>query len=141
MMGRVSFDLYAFPAPGPATVAEALQLLEADEAGGCLRFDSDTGERLPRPGPQMAKFIEELERRWPSLDDDPDSPWACWPLGAPIVGGGTGFNIRWSYAASVAPAIVEIAARHNVIIYDPQADQLIQPAPSQPARRLFKRRG
>jgi hypothetical protein len=140
MMGRVSFDLYAFPAPGPATVAEALQLLEADEAEGSPRFDSDTGERLPRPGPQMAKFIEELERRWPSLDDDPDSPWASWPLWAPIVGGGTGFNIRWSYAASVAPAIVEIAARHNVIIYDPQADQLIQPAPSQSARRLFKRR-
>src|SRR5215472_4794500 len=59
--------------------------------------------------------------------DDPDgSPWSSWPLWQPIVGGGTGLNIGWSYAASVAPTIVEIAARHNVIIYDPQADQLIQ---------------
>lgn len=132
----MSFDLYAFPAPGPTTVAEAHQFLEADEAEGRPRFDRDTGEWLPRPGPQMARFIEELERRWPSLDDDPEdcSPWSSWPLWQPMVGGGTGFNIRWSYAASVAPVITEIASRHNVIIYDPQADELILPPPSQPAR-------
>jgi hypothetical protein len=137
----VTFDLYAFPASGPATVAEVCQLLAAEDAEGTLRFDSDTGEWLPRPGPEMARFLEELQRRWPLLEHDPDgSPWSSWPLWQPIAGGGTALNIGWSQAALVTPAIVEIAARTKVIIYDPQAGQLIHPPPGHPARRLFKRR-
>lgn len=139
--GRVSFDLYAFPAPGPATIPEVRQLLEAEDAEGTLRFDSETGEWLPRPGPQMARFVKMLERRWPSLEDDPDgSPWSSWPLWQPIADGGTALNIGWSYAASVLPAILQIAANTNVIIYDPQADRLTHPPPAQPGRRLFRRR-
>ena len=76
----------------------------------------------------MARFLSELEQRWPSLDEDPDgSPWSTWPLWQPDAGGGTGLNIRWSYAASVMPEILKIAGRHNVIIYDPQAGQVIHP--------------
>ena len=76
----------------------------------------------------MARFMDELERRWPSLGDDPDgSPWSSWPLWQPVAGGGTALNIGWSFAASVPPVILEIAARTGVIIYDPQADQLIYP--------------
>ena len=54
-------------------------------------------------------------------------------------GWGTGLNIRWSYAASMLPAISEIAARTNVIIYDPQASELIRPPAGRPGRRIFKR--
>ncbi len=122
----MSFDLYAFPASGPMTVPEVHQLMEAEEAED-RRFDSDTGNWLPQPSQEMVKFLDELERRWPSLDDDPDgSPWSSWPLWQPV-GGGTALNIGWSRAASVMPAILEIAARNDVTIYDPQADQLIRP--------------
>ena len=38
-------------------------------------------------------------------------------------------------------AILEIAARIYVIIYDPQDDQLIHPPRGNPVRRLFNRRG
>ena len=120
----MSFDLYTFPAPGPTTVAEARQLLVTED----LRFDSEAGAWLPSPGPEMAAFIDELEDRWPSLDDDPDgSPWARWPLWQPAGGGGTALNISWSFVDSTVPAILEIAAHANVIIYDPQTDELSRP--------------
>lgn len=89
MMGAVSFDLYAFPAPGPGAGPEARQLLETAGVEN-RRFDHDTAEWFPRPGPEMATFMDELERRWPSLEGDPDgSPWASWPLWQPVAGGGT----------------------------------------------------
>ena len=123
----MSFDLYAFPASGPRTVLEVHQLLEADEVEN-LRFDYDSARWFPQPGPQMAAFVDELERRWPSLDTDPDgSPWSSWPLWQPTVGGGTALNISWSAADSVLTAILEIAARAKVIIYDPQSDEVIHP--------------
>ena len=40
IMESVTFDLYAFPHPGPRTILEARQLLEARGEG--LRFDSET---------------------------------------------------------------------------------------------------
>jgi hypothetical protein len=128
MMGPVSFDLYAFPASGPRTVSDVRQLLDAEVEN--LQFDHDTARWLPPPGPQMAAFIDELERRWPSLDSDPDnSPWSSWPLWQPTAGGGTALNISWSAAASVPPAILDIAARAGVIIYDPQSDAVIRLPP------------
>ncbi|MGI8445990.1 MAG: hypothetical protein ACR2MP_02150 [Streptosporangiaceae bacterium] len=84
--------------------------------------------------------MNELQRRWPSLDDDPDSsPWSSWPLWQPVAGGGTGLNISWSHAAVVMTAILEIAVRSNVVIYDPQDDRLIPPRQRRQARRLFNR--
>ena len=70
-------------------------------------WDSEAGTWLPSPGPEMAAFMDELERRWPSLNDDPDaSPWASWPLWQPAGGGGTALNISWSFVDSTAPAIL-----------------------------------
>jgi hypothetical protein len=124
----VSFDLYAFPTPGPATLPEVHRLIETDEPKDRW-FDSDAGTWLPPPGPEMAVFMGELEDRWISMDDDDtdSSPWSSWPLWQPVAGGGTALNIRYSYAASMMPAILEIAAHTNVIIYDPQTNRLIQP--------------
>jgi hypothetical protein len=120
----VSFDLYAFPAPGPATVAEARKLLKNED----LSWDSEAGTWLPSPGPEMAAFMDELERRWPSLNDDPDdSPWASWPLWQPAEGGGTALSISWSFVDSTVPAILEMAARADMIIYDPQTGELTRP--------------
>ena len=60
----------------------------------------------------MARFLDELERQWPSLEEDPDgSPWSNYPLWFPVMGGGTAFSIRWSRADEMRKAILEIAAR------------------------------
>jgi hypothetical protein len=120
----VSFDLYAFPPTGPRTVSEVRQLLDAEEQGLITGAD----DALPPLGPEMARFKDEIERRWPSLEDDPDnSPWSVSPDWQPMTGGGTGFAVGWSRADETYTAIVEIAARTNVIIYDPQGPEVILP--------------
>jgi hypothetical protein len=80
----------------------------------------------------MGRFLDELERRWPSLEEDPyGSPWSCSPLWQPAIGGqaieAIGMAIRWSRTEKMYPAIVEIAAGSNVIIYDPQVPEVICP--------------
>jgi hypothetical protein len=120
----VSFDLYVFPPAGPRTVAEVFQLLDAEEQ----RLASRAGNPLPPPEPGMVRFLAELERRWPSLEDDPDgSPWSSWPLWEPMLGGGTALNISWSRADEMYEAILQIAARTRVIIYNPQIPEVVPP--------------
>lgn len=70
----MSFDLYVFPPSGPATVDQVHALMEAEEQ----RISNEPGLPDLPPGPQTAKFLAELERRWPGLDaEDPDtSPWS-----------------------------------------------------------------
>jgi hypothetical protein len=120
----VSFDLNAFPPSGPRTVWEVRQLLDAEEQ----RLVTGADDPLPPFGPEMARFVDEIKRRWPSLEDDPDSsPWSVSPGWQPMTGGGTGCNIIWSRADEMYTAILEIAARANVIIYDPQVPEVILP--------------
>jgi len=89
----------------------------------------------------MARFVAELEGRWPGLDEDPDgSPWSSWPLWQPILGGGTGLNISWSQAEPMRAAILEVATSANVIVYDPQSGEVIAPARPGTVRGLFRRR-
>jgi hypothetical protein len=57
----VSFDLSVFPPPGPATVTEVRRLQDAEEQRLIHSVDSAP---FP-PWPQMARFLDEVERRWP----------------------------------------------------------------------------
>lgn len=117
----MSFDLRVYPPSGPTTLDEVDQPASADG-------DAPMDEEYPPPGPEMASFLAELERGWPSAEDDLDaSPWSSWPLWRPITGGGTDLNIRWPNAATMLAAILEIAARTNVIVFDPQSGQVILP--------------
>jgi hypothetical protein len=123
MMDCVSFHLEAFPPSGPRTVPEVLQLLHAEEQ----RLISGTDDALPPFGPEMTQFVDEIKRQWPPRKDDPDSPWKVSPDWKPMTGGGTGFVIVWSRADEMYTAILEIAARTNVIIYNPQFGEVIIP--------------
>ena len=76
----------------------------------------------------MARFVDEIKRRWPSLEDDPNSsPWSISPNWQPTTGAGAGVNIVWARANEMYMAILEIAARTNVIIYDPRVPEVILP--------------
>jgi hypothetical protein len=44
-----------------------------------------------------------------------------------MLGGGTGLAIRWSQAAAMRTAILDIAASANVIVYDQQSGEVIVP--------------
>jgi len=118
----MSFDLRVYPPSGPATLDEVYRLAEADE-------EAPSDEQRPPPAPEMAGFLAELERGWPSFEDDFEaSPWSSWPLWQPISGGGTELNIRWPHAGTMLAAILEIAARTNVIVFDPQSGQVFLPS-------------
>ena len=132
----MSFDLNVFPPTGPTTLAEVHLMQETDEG-----LEGGPGNGSSSPDPEMAAFIDQLERRWPSLEADPGaSPWSS-SVWLPPAGAGTELNIQWHYAEAMRPAILQIAARANVIVYDPQADELIFPTQRTATRRLFKRRG
>jgi hypothetical protein len=120
----MSFDLYVFPPSGPQTVEQVRHLLEEEER----RLGDGDDTALPPPGPQMARFLDELETRWPSLDEDPDgSPWSSWPLWQPMLGGGASLSIRWSQVEVVWAAILDIAKSANVVVYDQQSGEVISP--------------
>jgi hypothetical protein len=78
----VSFDLQAFPPSGPRTVSEVRRLLDAEER----RLVTGTDDPLPPLGPEMTWFVDEIKRRWPSLQDDPGSPWSVSPDMQPATG-------------------------------------------------------
>jgi hypothetical protein len=139
MICNVSFDLYVFPPEGPQTVEEIRGLMEAEEQR-LVAGESDTDELPAPPGPEIERFMAELEAQWPSLETDPDSsPWASWPLWQPV-GRGTALNIRWSQADTMRPAIIALAQQCNVVVYDPQSDEVFVPTSLETRRTWFKRR-
>jgi hypothetical protein len=119
----MSFDLQAFPPSGPRTVPDVRRLLAAEEQ----RLITGIGNPLPPFGREMTRFVDEMKQRWPSLEDDPDSPWSVSPDWQPTTGGGIDLAIVWSRADDMRTAILEIAAHANVIIYDRQVPEVILP--------------
>lgn len=93
-------------------------------------LESDEAES-PSTG-RLRAVIDECSSRWPFYDDSgdevADAPWASWPLagdvGLPVIE----LNIRWDHAKEMLPALVEIADRCGVVLYDPQEDQLHLPS-------------
>ncbi len=118
----MSFDLNVFPPTGP-TLAQ-VHLMQKTGQG----LEGSPGDGNSSSDPEMAAFIDQLERRWPTLEEDPvASPWSS-SLWLPPAGAGTELNIQWQHAGVMRPAILQIAAHTKVIVYDPQSDELILPA-------------
>ncbi len=105
--GRVSFHLQAFPPSGPRTVLEVRQLLDAEEQ----RLITGTDDSLPPFGPEMTTQAVHGPFR---------------PAGnqRQVAGPALPSSGR---ADEVYTAILEIATRANVIIYDPQAGEVTLP--------------
>jgi hypothetical protein len=129
----VSLDLYVFDGDVPD-----------DEAtiGEWLEDDSRWGASLT---PRLATFVDELERRYPSLDDDPDnSPWASWPLTQTMVDGRCcGFNIVWSQSERMSAEMRSLCGEHGLTLYDPQESVVLRPGASSdgPTKRRWWNRG
>lgn len=122
----MSFDLYVFPADGPATeeqcqrvLAELEQLLSAGQQPGAV---------LPPPETDMASFISDLEQQYPWDEDNFDSvPWASWPLWEPVGRGGTALHIRWPFAGTMAEEICFAALDYGLLVYNPQDGTVFNP--------------
>ena len=133
----MSFDLYVFDRDLPDDPVAVGELLEDDHNdGGPL-------------SPALAELLDELERRYPDLDDDPDaSPWSSWPLQDEVANGtGVALTIRWSRAEQMSAELRALANERGLFIYDPQAGVVIRPTgPAEHEtganvrRRLWRRR-
>jgi hypothetical protein len=91
---------------------------DPDEPPSSLLMSVAEMRAAPPPGPEWA---EEMQRKRPSPED---SPWAAT---LSPTGSGIALSLTWSNVAAVAPEIVALAARANLIVYDPQEDRVFIP--------------
>jgi hypothetical protein len=77
----------------------------------------------------VAGFFDALRARYPDIDTASDaevdeSPWAS---GFEVSDDHVLLNIRWKAPDDVIMAIVELAAEHGLVLYDPQGDEVHLP--------------
>lgn len=120
----MSFDLAVWFEDRPITALEA-----ASRFLDWCEGDGEPGE----PRPEVAAFLAELTARFPDLtaDNYASSPWSA-PLtvGEDVVLASAVFP----RAAEVCRAVLELAGRHRLVVFDPQSGTVLNPPPAEPAR-------
>ncbi|WP_285577339.1 hypothetical protein [Actinoallomurus iriomotensis] len=109
---EVSFELGVWREDGPVTAEDAgdryEQVAEQEPPGG-------------EPDQQVAAFHQELTSRFPDLDDLPDeddsSPWMDY---LDLSADGVFMKIAFSRVEEMVPYVIELAAEHGLVCYDPQ---------------------
>jgi hypothetical protein len=84
----------------------------------------DDGPTEPRP--ELLAFIREITGRYPDLMDLPeheidDGVWSDGPLTGNASGPLLYLGLVWSRVDEVVPFLVEVAAKHRLVVYDPQS--------------------
>ena len=87
---------------------------------------------LEGENPAVRAFYDDLTKRWPELDTVPDEkvddadycPWSCAisHSGMAVV-----VSCVWPKSDDVAAFVQGLAAKHQLILYDPQADKVHLP--------------
>jgi hypothetical protein len=113
----------------PATAETYAQLCE-----GKL---SPTGQ-----SPRIESFYRELVQRWPEIDTVPDDkiddhdfcPWSCAldHSGMHVIA-----SCVWSKADAVTEFFEELAGKHGLVFYDPQADRVKTSGTASPAKKKW----
>jgi hypothetical protein len=121
----MSFDLFVWKAPVPASAAEGNALL--------ARFYEQGESELFARSEDLLQFREELLSEYPALEDLPDdridepgfSPWAATPSESDQL---VEIAITWQSAGdAVALRIVELAKKHRLVLFDPQGPDVHSP--------------
>jgi hypothetical protein len=78
------------------------------------------------PSPAIHGFVDELLRRWPSLEEPGGaaSPWAG-PVLDDAMGPFVYFTLTWSGAQQAVPTIAQIARDRGLVCYDPQRETAV----------------
>jgi hypothetical protein len=81
---------------------------------------------------QVAAFYDELTKKWPEIDTVPDEkiddhdycPWSCAidHSGMHVI-----TSCVWSKGQDVGEFVEQLAARHGLLLYDPQEDAVKLP--------------
>ena len=96
---------------------------DPDEAEGLLQPYHEKGDDSAfEPSPDIARMADELRERFPAGDD---SPWASFPPDQTeriLV-----LDIRWGADNEVVDEIAELARDYGLVLYDPQAPDVMLP--------------
>lgn len=122
-MSAVSYDLAVWTGPKPATDADALReyVRRTDDLE-----ELDDDELAPAV-PEIEAFLTETLDRYPPLDDEDDEscPWATGPEPGDVNGDFALITMTYPGARAALDGVVEIAHRHGLVCFDPQADALV----------------
>ena len=79
--------------------------------------------RSPQPArsPRLVSFVNELLARYADLTETEDTVWGDGPLAGNILGEFINMSLIWSRYVEAAPFVIEIAHKHGLHCYDPQA--------------------
>jgi hypothetical protein len=117
----MSFDLAVWYSSTPQTNDRALWIYQALCDGDCS---------VVEPQASVAAFLRELSAQYPDIDTVPEdeidiSPWTCC---FDVSDGHVIMPISWGRVEEVAPIVVELAAKHGLVCYNPQGRQVFLPA-------------
>ena len=87
---------------------------------------------LEGESPQVSAFYIELTNKWPEIDTIPEDkiddhdycPWSC---AMERSGMHVLMSCVWSKAKDVAEFVEKLAAKHGLLFYDPQEDEVRLP--------------
>jgi hypothetical protein len=119
----MSFDLIVWKEPAVTTEEQASSLVN--------RFHESDDPGVFRASEDVLRFYDELLQRCPALEafDDDDrrvaeSPWSVTPERSDRV---IELNIRWGAPDAMIDTMVELARKHQLVMYDPQGPTLHSP--------------
>jgi hypothetical protein len=120
----MSFDLGVWHSDEPLTDRQAGEIY----LRLCEQWPYLEGET-----PAVATFYQELIEHWPEIDTVPEekvgdfdfSPWSCelCHSGVSVV-----MSCVWSKADDVASYVKLLARKHELLLFDPQANRVTLPA-------------
>ena len=115
----MTFDLYLWASPSPVT---------ADQADAICQRLAEGDQSATTPSPRLLEFASDLIARYPRLEDlasPEDSPWSMSPDVTPqrVI-----LCMGYSHAPQASTGILELASRHSLVCYDPQAGHIHHPA-------------
>jgi hypothetical protein len=109
----MSMDLFLWKAPVTGDSDEARAMLD--------RYLEQDDKSVFEPSKDVVRALAEIRRRYPDDADggaEGSSPWASWPI--PDSDRLIELSIRWSADDNALDKIIELAAKHDLIVYDPQ---------------------
>jgi hypothetical protein len=110
----MSFDLVVLAMQPGATLDDARRM-----AARCRSADPHPEGELDE---RIVAFYQDLQQRYPDHPPYPDdSPWSSAPLDAGI-DHITAYTRYGPSGAGAVDAILELALRHGLVVYDPQFD-------------------
>ncbi len=113
----MTFDLGVWQVNGSITAAEASGIYASFCRG-------ETPVRVLRNSPAVEAFYEDLMEKWPDTVDRNLSPWSG-PLhhsSSHVL-----MSCVWSKAESVYSFVAELAASHELVLFDPQSEEVYLP--------------